>query len=134
MTSNFEYHLLKDFPRLFGATTAERPQPSTGGIGRINCGEGWFLLIQLLCEQIQETVDASGSMAPTVMYIEEKFGVMRVACSGANVAVRTLISAAERASGSCCEACGALAQTARTKHGWIKTLCQNCIVAAEKNF
>lgn len=123
VNDEFEERLVRDFPHLF---------QYSAGLRRIRCGEGWFPLIELLCKQIQGTVNGARTAQPTIMYIEEKFGVMRVACSAANTPVQKLISAAEQASSSFCEVCGALGETARTRHGWIKTLCTRCVEGVEE--
>jgi hypothetical protein len=97
---------------------------------RITCGEGWFPLIKMLCDQIQDVIDDRDLRQATISRISEKFGVMRVTCQGSSQPVRKLVEAAERTSASFCEVCGSVGLTQRTNHGWIKTLCAGCAVGA----
>jgi hypothetical protein len=120
---SFEENLIQSYPMLFPPT--ERRE-----IPLISCGEGWSMLIELLCEQIQDLVDDKNLPQPKINYIKEKFGLMRVGYENGEGAVEDLVAAAERASGSACEVCGGLGVTQRTKHGWIKTLCPRCATAA----
>jgi hypothetical protein len=126
----FEAKLAKSYPALFSRAYLTDAEIASS---MITCGEGWFLLIKMLCEQVQDLVDDTNLPQPTIFSIKEKFGVMRVQHQGSPDAVRELISAAERASGCFCEVCGRLGDTQRTQRGWIKTLCARCIATASSD-
>lgn len=127
MRSSFEDRLSRAYPGLF---------PTTGRAGvdakivRIRCGEGWFLIIDMLCGQIQDLIESEKLPQATIHGIDEKFGMMRVSSQGSSDSIRALIRDAEQSSCGFCEVCGALGRMLRTDHGWIKTLCANCNVAA----
>lgn len=123
--SSFEANLHRSYPVLFPrAEQCEEPHPLIG------CGAGWFLLVEMLCEQIQDLVDEKNLPQPTICSIKEKFGVMRVRCNEACEPVMILVSAAERASSHFCEVCGSFGLTQKTSHGWVKTLCSGCSAVA----
>lgn len=123
MRRSFEDRLMRYYPALFPMTgQPERDRK----IQRIHCGEGWFPLIEMLCDQIQNVIDDQDLRQATICEISEKFGVMRISCHSSSEPVRYLVEAAERASAEFCEGCGDIGITQRTHRGWIKTLCAAC--------
>jgi len=125
--TSFEERMIRYYPALFPVSDR-----SEGGarMARILCGKGWFPLIEVLCDKIQDEIDDQALRQATIIGISEKFGVMRVTCQGSSQSVRKLVEAAERTSASFCEVCGSAGLTQRTNHGWIKTLCSSCTVGA----
>ncbi|WP_122279712.1 hypothetical protein [Pseudomonas syringae group genomosp. 3] len=123
MRSSFEDRLIQYYPALFPATGET---VTDAKIHRIQCGKGWFPLIEMLCDQAQDVIDDQDLRQATICEISEKFGLMRVSCYGSSEPVRQLIDAAERASAEFCEFCGGIGITQRTRRGWIKTLCVVC--------
>jgi len=85
----------------------------------IECGNGWFYLLDRLCEDI---IKIDGTCVAT--QIKEKFGTLRFYCDAANDEVYDLIDNAEEESRSICEECGEPGQMTGTT--WYKTLCQKC--------
>ena len=85
----------------------------------VECGDGWFDLINTLCEDIIR-VD------PTAIatQVKEKFGTLRFYVSAAEDEVFDLIDKAEDASGKICEECGAPGKTEGKM--WLKTICKKC--------
>jgi hypothetical protein len=80
------------------------------------CGDGWFLIIDSLCSQLQSyfvsTLGGEDKSPPKAVQIKEKFGSLRFytdAIQGERVyieAVYASISMAERLSRRTCECCG----------------------------
>lgn len=91
------------YPSLFGA----RSQPESGMAWGFTCGDGWFDLIDTLCNEIQ-CWTADGSMPPvTVVQVKEKFGSLRFRYRGGDEQTRGMVRMAEAMSTRLCEECGA---------------------------
>ena len=101
--------LLNKYPKLLGDL-------SFG----IECGDGWFDLIDKLCEDILK-VDTT----TVATQVKEKFGSLRFYVSSAEDEVFDLIDKAENASEEICEECGAPGKTEGKM--WLKTLCKKCL-------
>jgi hypothetical protein len=97
-----------------------------------DCGDGWFDLIDLLCNNIQHHIewaistpeDKREDIQVVAVQIKEKFSTLRFYYDGGDEYLRGMIQMAEAMSGKICENCGDKA-TVRTK-GWIRNLCQPC--------
>lgn len=130
LRNSFEDRLIGFYPALFPV----RGLPNVDAQRtRILCGDGWFPLIEMLCDEVQELIDSRGLPQVTIIGFSEKFGGMRVSYQGDSEPVRKLVEAAERASFGFCEVCGIAGTTQRTAHGWIKTLCVGCAAGASAN-
>jgi len=85
-------------------------------------GNGWFDLIDKLCEDIiklDQTIVAT--------QVKEKFGTLRFYVDSAPDDVYDLIDKAECVSGSICEQCGEPGKRA-SNNMWLKTLCKKCTI------
>ena len=80
----------------------------------IMCGEGWFDLIDALCEQLQLATDNNGAPQVVAVTVKEKFGTLSFYCQDANEAQRGMIAMAASMSARLCEKCG---QSGRTLVG-----------------
>ena len=101
--------LIDKYPKLLGNLTFG-----------IECGDGWFDLIDRLCEDILK-VD------PTTVatQVKEKYGTLRFYVSSAEDEVFDLIDEAEDASSEICEECGEPGKIEGKM--WFKTLCKKCL-------
>ncbi len=144
--------LIKKYPKIFQKSEAgDEPFDSFA----FECGDGWFELINVLCQQIQQEVDyniiynqniqprsKSGALPKTkqlslqviASQIKEKFGTLRghfdnIHCEE-NKRIKGMISMAEAMSYNICEECGNKATITTT--GWIRRLCSSCYLARNK--
>jgi hypothetical protein len=88
------------------------------------CRDGWFDLIDQLCDSIQRYIDQNPRLnVPQVVVeqVKEKFGTLRFYVSGGDDLTRGMIWFAESMSGRICETCGKFGK--RRGHGWIYTAC-----------
>ena len=90
------------------------------------CGDGWFNIINQLCNNIQHHLnwknkDGEVVHPVTVDQVKEKFGTLRFYYTGGDEYISGLVSMAESMSGVTCESCGK--PGTRTQGGWIKTAC-----------
>jgi hypothetical protein len=127
----FAKHMEQTFPKMFG-------QP----YGGFAIGEGWYQVIESLCNQIQGHIDWINSrrelllkdnpynnivpeLVPqvAVLQIKEKFGGLRFYYDGGDDYIRGLVSMAEVWASKSCEVCGAPGSS--RGGGWVRTLCDH---------
>jgi hypothetical protein len=112
-------------------------------LGYIDCGDGWYTLIDTLCDSIQRLIDHSESILPdewvahavkqglsevpdpieqvVALQVKEKFGGLRFYVHGGNEYILGMIRMTERLSMATCEVCGN--PGLRRSGNWILTLC-----------
>lgn len=89
----------------------------------IECSDGWYNLIEKVCEDIAATNPPEEFR---FAQIKEKFGELRIYADHGTEAIYKLLDAAERESGKVCESCGSRENVTTVGPGWIRTLCQSC--------
>jgi len=92
----------------------------------INCGSGWYNLIDTLCGLIQHYVQDHPDSSVEAVQVKEKFGSLRFYINGGDDYVDGLITFAEAMSYLTCEQCGSTDGVTQTK-GWVYTLCGQCL-------
>lgn len=122
--------LQEKYPKIFRLKDGSNEPCDLYGL---ECGDGWFDLIDTLCKNIQHHVDWKSknlleeereNFQVTATQIKEKFGSLRYYYNGGDEYIHGLIQMAESMSSKICETCGEKA-TIRT-NGWIKNLCHSC--------
>ncbi len=98
--------LCQRYPAIFAQRNYS---PNISGIGRgFECGDGWFDLIDALCECLQFWTDHNnGEPQVVVRQVKQKFGTLRFYCKGVNERQRGMIDMAVTMSNRICEECGA---------------------------
>ena len=100
--------------------------------GGICVGEGWWPIIEALCDQIHHHIRfkneqrdrwnrGDGCEPVTVLQIKEKFGGLRFYYEGGDPAIAGMVSMAESWAARSCEVCGNVGKS--RSGGWIRTLC-----------
>jgi hypothetical protein len=74
--------------------------------GGFMCGEGWFDLIDTLCEQLQFATDHNGAPQAVAVQVKEKFGTLSFYTREVSAAQRGMIAMACAMSARLCEKCG----------------------------
>ena len=126
ITNSLKCKLFKKYPKLFDKDNC---------LG-INCGKGWYSLIDTLCNTIQIHVNSNVYLVELpfkIMLIKEKFGSLCIYKCGGNDFISGMVSLAEYFSLHICEYCGSLENVARCiskKDSHMKSLCKKC---KEKN-
>lgn len=116
MTSELQNKLLKKYPNILKSLQWE-----------IECGDGWFWLIDNLCHKIDQINNSlSSNQGIYSSQIKEKFGGLRFYTNYSNEKIDDFIKFAEFLSYKICEKCGSTQNVTQNKKGWIKTLCKNC--------
>lgn len=109
MNRDKEKELLAKYPLIFSHVRC------------LECGPGWFPIIDELCHKIQMLVN-SGMMSQIVAtQVKEKFGGLRFYCMAHNPVVDDLILDAEEKCSKICEVCGEPG-TLETD-GWLRVTC-----------
>ena len=125
MKQELDEYLCKVFPKIF----AERnlPMQETSMCWGFECGDGWFNIINQLCQNIQHHIDWKNKEKEVVAQVvvsqvKEKYGTLRFYYSGGDDTIDGMVSMAESMSGVTCEECGNIGES--NNGGWIKVLCE----------
>ena len=106
MTPDVEERLCRAFPKIF----AERldPRTRTPMERGIECGDGWYNIIDRLCQAIQWHLD-HGTGIPQVVatQVKEKLGTLCFYYRDGDEFIRGLVSMAREISAVTCDVCGA---------------------------
>lgn len=126
MNKEFDNTLCNKYPKIFRDRYA--PMDQTGMCWGFGCGDGWYDLIDVLCNSIQNHVDWDIKMGKepnqvVATQVKEKFGTLRFYYMGGDEYVDGLVSMAESMSSRICEICGSKG-TLVDKNRWYQTLCE----------
>ena len=123
MKQENEEYLCTVFPKILVNRSNEN-EPLFYGI---ECSDGWFNIINQLCQNIQSHIIWRNTKEEVVQQvvvtqIKEKFGSLRFYYNGGDEYIAGLVSMAESMSGVTCEVCGDKGES--SSEGWIKVLCE----------
>lgn len=124
MNQELQNKLYEKYPKLF--KQKDLPMNQTCMCWGICTGDGWYWLIDNLCDCIQSYIDANKKEQIEITQIKEKFGSVRFYTNHSDQLINGMIWLAEHCSWNICEKCGSLSNITHTK-GWIETLCKNCV-------
>ena len=119
MRAELQQQLYDKYPRIF-APKSRDPRKSCMVWG-IECGDGWFSLLDSLCRFLQYYTDNNKVEQVVAQQVKEKFGGLRFYYSGGNDFVPGAVCMAETLSESTCEECGAPGRI--EGEGWLTALC-----------
>ena len=136
MKKELQQKLFQKYPEIFSHTTAE----TTGhpvGLWGIECGDGWYQLIDSLCGTIQHYLDRVNNRrardahaaprhdekVPQVVasQVKEKFGGLRFYYDGGDEHISGAVSMAESMSFTTCDVCGSPGE--QVSGHYIRILC-----------
>jgi len=122
MTNNLQETLFNKYPKLF--REKDLPPSQTCMCWGIECGDGWFNIIDVLCEEINRHCEGN-DMDVIITQVKEKYGGLRFYYNGGDNTVDDLVSFAESLSERTCEICGSSGKLGQT-NGWYRTTCEGC--------
>jgi hypothetical protein len=135
MREELDSLLCQKYPKMF--VNRNKSMQETCMYWGFECSDGWFDLIDKLCESIQSYID-NNSHAPdriipqvTVDQVKEKFGTLRFYTTGGDRLIDGMIWFAESMSGRICETCGAPGET--RGRGYIYTACNEHAKEGDKD-
>ncbi|GAB2886368.1 hypothetical protein GCM10027046_13390 [Uliginosibacterium flavum] len=104
--------------------------PEASAMGRgCTCGDGWFAIIDAVCEQIADSVTQGEMPTVTFRQIKEKVGSLRIHFRGGDAHTRTLVRLAEAFSIRICKECGAPTDIHDVSYSRPSQLCKACNAA-----
>lgn len=120
MKPELEKILYDSYPQIF--QDRNKSPLETSMCWGIDCGDGWFDLLDSLCSQITYHLERHPDTPPVVAFqVKEKWGGLRFYVNGGDQTTDNWISFAEHMSYRICEVCGSPGTTNRS--GWITTRC-----------
>tara|TARA_Y100000034_G_C6884403_1_gene405860 strand:+ start:175 stop:573 length:399 start_codon:yes stop_codon:yes gene_type:complete len=129
MKKELEDKLFEKYPKIF--RQKDLPMNETCMCWGIECGDGWYNILDMLCKQIQWHIDKNlkedeleGNVQVEATQVKEKFGGLRFYYHGGNDFINGLVWMAEGMSERTCERCGAPGKPDGTS--WVTTLCESC--------
>lgn len=125
--------LLKKYPKIF--KDSSKSMMETCMCWGIECGPGWYDLIDQLCNGLQWNTDKNDYPQVVADQVKEKYGTLRFYYhtefddeptdkSHKDGVIQGMIDFAEVMSGSICETCGNPGKC--NDEGWIKCECEDC--------
>lgn len=124
MKIELETKLVKKYPKIFSEYRGD-PQKTCMAFG-MECGDGWYWLIDSLCESMQGYINANKKPQVVAAQVKEKFGGLRFYTDGSNELIEGMIWLAEHQSYKICEDCGSTEEVSQSKGSWIYTKCKEC--------
>lgn len=107
------------YPLIF----ADRNRPIEESCMRwgFECDDGWFDILDVLCECMQSLTDCDGATQVVATQVKEKFGTLRFRIREGCPEIRGMIRMAEAMSGRVCEVCG---KPGRIVQNFLMTRCE----------
>ena len=125
MNSKLEKELVEKYPKFFDYLKEYKGDMILPMQFGIECGNGWYWLLDNLMDSIQGYIDGNGKPQVQAAQIKEKFGGLRFYYAGGDDHIHGMIDMAESMSYDTCETCGTTNNVGSTQ-GWIYTVCQPC--------
>lgn len=110
--------LYERYPKIFQEHIRPVSQMPVG----FACDDGWFDLIDALCELLQFDIDHNGTPQIHARQVKEKLGTLRFHTSQSTDEQNGMISFAQSMSGRICEVCGNPGKT-QVVGSYIATRC-----------
>lgn len=124
MREELQEKLYTKYPKLF--VQKDKSIEETCICLGIETGDGWYKLIDCLCETIQSYVDSNKKQQPEVVQAKQKFGGLRFYVDGTDKLIDGMIWFAGHLSYKTCEECGSTENVTVDKGGYIRSLCKKC--------
>lgn len=143
MSPEKEKALAEKYPRIFKFLHDENASPRWSIVYGIECGDGWYDIVDVLCSNIQSYVDryneslkdfAKEGTEPLFVeahQVKQKFAGLRFYTNEVHDEISGMIRVAESMSYRICENCGNKGGRKSTG-GWIFTKCDPCWEEFEK--
>ena len=130
MKQELQDKLFEKYPKIFAQK--DLPMDQTSMCWGITTGDGWYNIIDTLCQCIQTHVkhniqkDQIAEQEVIATQVKEKFGGLRFYYDGGDDVVEGLVWMAQALSHHICEECGNPGTP--TKTGWVLTTrCRGCV-------
>lgn len=121
MKPELDKALCEKFPQIFAGRNGS--MTVTAMCWGFEVGDGWYSLIDVLCEELQRETDRQGAPQVTATQIKEKYGGLRFYVDAAEDRQMAMIDFAEALSYRICEECGAPGSLDEREGRWMATRC-----------
>ena len=127
MKQELEQKLTQKYPSIFAQTDLP-PTQSLMCFG-LECGDGWYSLIDFLCKRLVSMNKENDCQA---VQVKEKYGGLCFYVVSATEEQWDIIQEIEALSYYVCEKCGSMDNVQQTG-GWIQTRCNKCLEDSNAN-
>lgn len=125
MKKELQDKLFEKYPKIFRQKDLDKTQ--TCMCWGIECGDGWFALIDELCNNLQSHIDNDKLQQIEAVQVKEKWGGLRFYTNNTNSIQLAIINFAESLSYKICEQCSSMDDVSLTQTSWKRSLCKKCI-------
>lgn len=127
MKEELDKQLCERYPEIFA--NRYKDMQVTAMCWGFECGNGWYNIINSLCNNIQSHIDWKAKQGVVVEQVvadqvKEKFGTLHFYYSGGDDTIAGMVRMAESMSAVTCEDCGNPGET--QGGGWLRTICKPC--------
>ena len=130
MKRELQNKLFEKYPDIF--RQKDMPEQETAMCWGISCGDGWYTLLDELCNSIDNRLrnvnrnrTTDEKLVCEAVQVKEKFGGLCFYIAGGDDYIKGLIDLAGSLSYRICSKCGDQSSPQK-KRGWVYTLCDNC--------
>jgi CDGSH-type Zn-finger protein len=127
MSPDLEDKLYNKYPKIF--RKEDRADETHAMYYGIQCNDGWYALIDLLCSFIQQSVDRNVHLQipqAVAQQVKQKLAGLRFNISGGDEMTYGAVQFAEFLSFTICESCGASNAKPFNDGGYWWTACNTC--------
>lgn len=134
MREELDSYLVEKYPKIF--IERYEDMKKTSMCWGFQTRDGWFWLIDQLCNSIQNHIDYSNLHFYSInkepikqvvaKSVKEKFGMLDFTFTGGDDYIRGMVDLATHMSTNICEFCGTTTNVGSTKGAWIYTICKDC--------
>ena len=121
MSPELDKALCEKFPQIFADRNGS--MTVTAMCWGFEVNDGWYSLIDVLCEEMQRDTDQQGALQVVATQVKEKHGGLSFYVHAASDRQMAMIDFAEALSYRTCEQCGAPGSLDEREGRWMTTLC-----------
>jgi virulence-associated protein VapD len=137
MNKELDNYLVEKYPKIFINRYSDMKE--TAMCWGFENNDGWFWLLDQLCESIQSHIDSNNKWKTeeekipqfVANQVKEKFGSLCFYGHGGDSYINGMIKLAENMSMNICEICGTTENVGVTS-GWIQVICEYCHTNGEE--
>lgn len=131
MREDLQDQLYKKYPKLFAQKDLDKTK--TAMCWGIAIGNGWFKLMDDMCNEVQTYCDNNNIQIEFVQ-VKQKFGGLRAYFFSGNEILQNIVLKHEKKSSYICECCGCNEKTKATNGRYIEILCPDCMKVVEDGY
>ena|SRR3990167_10617799 len=123
MKKELQDKIFSKYPKIF--KQKDLPMTQTAMCWGLDCGDGWFDIIDRLCDAIQSYTDNNQKSQVEAIQVKEKYGCLEFYTDNSDDYIQGMIALARNISQYTCEECGSKGELYE-KNYWWRVRCENC--------